>query len=56
LGRARPACAGEIVSTNVGDVPARGERGIGNNLNLPTVVFTSVTRHPICGEFTSSAP
>jgi hypothetical protein len=45
------------VDSHVGDVPAPNEEGIANNAaNLPTAAFNSVTRNPICGAFTGTAP
>jgi hypothetical protein len=46
-----------IVNSNVGDVPAPNEQGIVNNIeNLPTGAFNSVTRNPVCSEYTGKAP
>lgn len=46
-----------IVDSHVGDVPAPNGEGIVNNIeNLPTAAFNSVTRNPICGDYTGSAP
>jgi hypothetical protein len=46
-----------IVNSNVGDVPAPNEQGIANNIdNLPVAAFDSVTRNPVCSEYTGTAP
>jgi len=46
-----------IVDSHVGDVPAPNEQGILNNIdNLPTAAFNSVTRNPVCGDYTGTAP
>ena len=52
IDQARP-----IVDSHVGDVPAPNGEGIANNVdNLPTGAFNSVTRNPICGAYTGTAP
>ena len=46
-----------IVNANVGDVPAPNEKGIVNNIdNLPAGAFNSVTRNPVCSDYTGTAP
>jgi hypothetical protein len=46
-----------IVNLNVGDVPAPNEQGIANNIdNLPVAAFDSVTRNPVCSEYSGTAP
>ena len=46
-----------IVDSHVGDVPAPNEQGIVNNIdNLPVGAFNSVTRNPVCGAYTGTAP
>ena len=47
----------QIVNSNVGDVPAPNEKGIVNNIdNLPVAAFDSVTRNPVCSDYTGTAP
>ncbi len=58
-GPGNTGAAREIVSGNVGDVPAPNEQGIANPLSgngLPDAAFNSVTRNPICGDYTGTAP
>ncbi len=56
-GPGNTAQAREIVTQNVGDVPAPNEKGIANNAeNLPDAAFNSVTRNPICGDYSGTAP
>ena len=46
-----------IVSANVGDVPAPNEQGILNNIDaLPGAAFNSVSRNPICSDYTGGPP
>lgn len=46
-----------IVNSHVGDVPIPNEEGILNNIDkLPVGAFNSVTRNPVCTEYTGTAP
>ncbi len=46
-----------IVDSHVGDVPAPNDQGILNNIdNLPLAAFNSVTRNPVCTDYTGGAP
>jgi hypothetical protein len=50
--KARP-----IVDANVGDVPVPNNEGILNNFDsLPLGAFNSLTRNPVCTEYTGGAP
>jgi len=52
IDQARP-----IVDSHVGDVPGPNDQGILNNIdNVPLAAFNSVTRNPVCTDYTGGAP